>query len=202
MCTYVCACAAVRATVHEYHTSAVYPCGPCTHLYVRMYRGGILLFTVCGSLSAPAQLKHEVEWLRRYGKVDSESLSDHVISDCECDCVCIALICLFCVHAVWCVWRVMNRGGGGGRTVCVYIHMCVCVCHCTHMQSEMTCVLARALGEPVWLVCGTQSCHLSRLDQHWHFHYTSPTTYMLEYALVLQSCVHTDIHTYVHTQAA
>ena len=82
--------------------------------------------------------------------------------------------------------------------VCVYIHMCVCACHCTHMQSEMTCVLARALGEPVWLVCCTQSCHLSRLDQHWHFHYTSPTTYMLEYALVLQSCVHTDIHTYVH----
>ena len=36
--------------------------------------------------------------------------------------------------------------------MCVYIHMCVCACHCTHMQSEMTCVLAQALGEPVWLL--------------------------------------------------
>ena len=137
MCTYVCTCASVRATVREYHTSAVYLCGPCTHLYI--CTGGILLFTVCGSLSAPAQLKHEVEWLRRYGKVDSESLSDHVISDCECDCVCIALICLFCVHAVWCVWCVMNRGGGGGRTVCVYIHMCVCVSLYAHAVRDDMC---------------------------------------------------------------
>ena len=143
-----------------------------------------------------------MEWLRRYGKVDSESLSDHVISDCEYDCVYCTDLPILCTCGMVCVVCDEQRRRRREDCVCVYIHMCVCACHCTHMQSEMTCVLARALGEPVWLVCGTQSCHLSRLDQHWHFHYTSPTTYMLEYALVLQSCVHTDIHTYVHTQAA
>ena len=96
-----CVCT-VSACVQQSVNTTQAQCARVSRVDACMYRG-ILLFTVCGSLSVPAQLKHEVEWLRRYGKVDSESNSDLVLSDCECVCVCIALICLICVHVVWCV---------------------------------------------------------------------------------------------------
>ena len=96
----------------------------------------IVFLTVSASLFAFAQLKHEMEWMRRYGKVDSESLSDHMISDCECVGVCA------CVHAC----------------VCACVRACVCVhmyksptLMLLHIFSQLTCivrtyVLAHTLG--------------------------------------------------------